>query len=164
MPSTSATRITQVSPTRQRSSGSSGSSSTVQPQHQVKSSLQPVSVRRDRQSTVIAKQRSAPDRKRETAEEAKLREAVMSEVLDIKPSERWNDIAGLAGAKQVLQSLLPCIIAAILHAQLLASAVHVSNLDRACHSTATHLDRNVRVHRHSFMPLAMLTCINAICA
>lgn len=50
---------------------------------------------------MVAKQRSAPDRKRETAEEAKLREAVMSEVLDIKPSESWNDIAGLAGAKQV---------------------------------------------------------------
>ena len=26
----------------------------------------------------------------------------MSEVLDIKPSESWNDIAGLAGAKQVM--------------------------------------------------------------
>lgn len=50
---------------------------------------------------MLAKQRSAPDRKRETAEEAKLREAVMSEVLDIKPSESWNDIAGLDGAKQV---------------------------------------------------------------
>ena len=50
---------------------------------------------------MIARQRSAPDRKKETAEDAKLREAVLSEVLDIKPSESWNDIAGLAGAKQV---------------------------------------------------------------
>lgn len=64
-------------------------------------------MRRDRQSTVVAKQRVAPDRKRDTAEEAKLREAVMSEVLDIKPSESWNDIAGLANAKQVIQLLLP---------------------------------------------------------
>ena len=55
----------------------------------------------------MVKQRSAPDRKRDTAEEAKLREAVMSEVLDIKPSESWNDIAGLSNAKQVIQLLLP---------------------------------------------------------
>lgn len=52
----------------------------------------------------MARQRSAPDRRRETAEEAKLREAVMSEVLDLKPSESWDDIAGLAGAKQVTPS------------------------------------------------------------
>ena len=66
---------------------------------------QSATIQRDRQSTVLAKQRSAPDRKRETAEEAKLREAVMSEVLDIKPSESWNDIAGLDGAKQVTFTL-----------------------------------------------------------
>ena len=57
--------------------------------------------RRDRQTTVIARQRSAPDKRKETAEDAKLREAVLSEVLDIKPSESWQDIAGLGGAKQV---------------------------------------------------------------
>lgn len=50
---------------------------------------------------MIARQWSAPDRKKETAEDAKLREAVLSEVLDVKPSESWSDIAGLAGAKQV---------------------------------------------------------------
>ncbi|KAL0029319.1 hypothetical protein WJX79_010048 [Trebouxia sp. C0005] len=44
--------------------------------------------------------------KKETAEDAKLREAVLSEVLDIKPSESWNDIAGLGGAKQALQEMV----------------------------------------------------------
>lgn len=57
--------------------------------------------RRDRQSTVLARQRSAPDKRKESSEEAKLREAVLSEVLDVKPSESWQDIAGLGGAKQV---------------------------------------------------------------
>ena len=95
-PSTSATPITQATNSSQRRNVSSH-----QPQRQTKPLTHSATTQRDRQSTVVAKQRSAPDRKRETAEEAKLREAVMSEVLDIKPSESWNDIAGLAGAKQV---------------------------------------------------------------
>ena len=93
-PSTSAADITQT-PTASR----------LQIQHAPNSSSRqnaaPVAVRKDRQSTAIVRQRSGPDRKKETAEEAKLREAVLSEVLDIKPSESWNDIAGLVGAKQV---------------------------------------------------------------
>ena len=95
-PSTSATPITQATNSSQRRNISSH-----QPQRQTKPLPQSATLQRDKQSTVVAKQRSPPDRKRETAEEAKLREAVMSEVLDIKPSESWNDIAGLAGAKQV---------------------------------------------------------------
>ena len=98
-PSTSATPITQATNSHQRRNISSH-----QPQRQTKPLPQSASLQRDKQSTVVAKQRSPPDRKRETAEEAKLREAVMSEVLDIKPSESWNDIAGLAGAKQVTPS------------------------------------------------------------
>ena len=54
---------------------------------------------------MLARQRSAPDKRKESSEEAKLREAVLSEVLDVKPSESWQDIAGLGGAKQVRQ---PC--------------------------------------------------------
>lgn len=50
---------------------------------------------------MVTRQRSAPDKRKESAEEAKLREAVLSEVLDIKPAESWQDIAGLSGAKQV---------------------------------------------------------------
>ena len=34
-------------------------------------------------------------------EEARLREVIAAEVLDSRPSVRWSDIAGLAGAKQV---------------------------------------------------------------
>ena len=34
-------------------------------------------------------------------EEARLREVVVGEVLDTRPTVRWSDIAGLAGAKQV---------------------------------------------------------------
>ena len=33
-------------------------------------------------------------------EEARLREVIEGEVLDRRPSIRWKDIAGLAGAKQ----------------------------------------------------------------
>ena len=98
-PSTSATPITQAANTSQRRNISSH-----QPQRQTKPLPQLAAAQRDKQSTVLARQRSAPDRKRETAEEAKLREAVMSEVLDLKPSESWDDIAGLAGAKQVTPS------------------------------------------------------------
>ena len=92
-PSSSATPITPAATSAQRRNNSTLPRQTKP--------LQSATAQRDRQSTVVAKQRSAPDRKRETAEEAKLREAVMSEVLDIKPSESWNDIAGLDGAKQV---------------------------------------------------------------
>lgn len=98
-PSTSATPITQATNSSQRRNISSH-----QPQRQTKPLPQSATLQQDKQSTVVAKQRSPPDRKRETAEEAKLREAVMSEVLDIKPSESWSDIAGLAGAKQVTLS------------------------------------------------------------
>ena len=101
-PSTSATPITQATKSSQRHNISS-----QQPQRQTKPPPQSATLQRDKQSTVVAKQQSAPDRKRETAEEAKLREAVMSEVLDIKPSESWNDIAGLAGAKQVTVQGIP---------------------------------------------------------
>ena len=34
-------------------------------------------------------------------EEARLRDVIEGEVLDRRPSVRWKDIAGLAGAKQV---------------------------------------------------------------
>ena len=34
-------------------------------------------------------------------EEARLREVITGELLDTRPSVRWSDIAGLAGAKQV---------------------------------------------------------------
>lgn len=95
-PSSSATPITPAATTAQRRNNS-----THQLQRQTKPVLHSATIQRDRQSTTLARQRSGPDRKRETAEEAKLREAVMSEVLDIKPSESWNDIAGLDGAKQV---------------------------------------------------------------
>jgi len=95
-PSSSATQITKTSPQSQPSSNSKLTS-----QRTSKPAFTTSSIRKDKQSTAIARQRSAPDRKKETAEDAKLREAVMSEVLDIKPSESWNDIAGLAGAKQV---------------------------------------------------------------
>lgn len=96
-PSSSATPITPAATGAQRRNNS-----THQLQRQTKPLAQSAPTQRDRQSIVLAKQRSAPDRKRESAEEAKLREAVMSEVLDIKPSESWSDIAGLDGAKQVL--------------------------------------------------------------
>ncbi len=95
-PSTSATQITKTSPQSQHSSNSKLAS-----QRASKPAFTTATIRKDKQSTAIARQRSAPDRKKETAEDAKLREAVLSEVLDIKPSESWNDIAGLAGAKQV---------------------------------------------------------------
>jgi len=95
-PSTSATQITKTSPQSQSSSNSKLTS-----QRTSKPAFTTSSIHKDKQSTAIARQRSAPDRKKETAEDAKLREAVLSEVLDIKPSESWNDIAGLAGAKQV---------------------------------------------------------------
>lgn len=36
-----------------------------------------------------------------SGEEARLRDLVLQEVLDTRPSVAWNDIAGLAGAKQV---------------------------------------------------------------
>ena len=39
-------------------------------------------------------------------EDARLREVITAEVLDSRPSVRWKDIAGLAGAKQV--SATPC--------------------------------------------------------
>ena len=95
-PSTSATQITKTSPQSQPSSNSKLAS-----QRTSKPAFTTSTIRKDKQSTAIARQRSVPDRKKETAEDAKLREAVLSEVLDIKPSESWNDIAGLAGAKQV---------------------------------------------------------------
>lgn len=38
-----------------------------------------------------------------TAGNAKLREVILAEVLDTRPSVRWDDIAGLASAKQVRQ-------------------------------------------------------------
>lgn len=100
-PSTSATQITKSSPRSQPSSNSTSAS-----QRTFKSPFTTSTLRKDKQSTVIARQRSAPDRKKETAEDAKLREAVLSEVLDVKPSESWSDIAGLAGAKQALQEMV----------------------------------------------------------
>lgn len=99
-PSTSATPITQATHSSQRRN-------INQPQRQTKPLPQSATTQRDK-PTVMARQRSAPDRKRESAEEAKLREAVMSEVLDLKPSESWDDIAGLAGAKQVTPSRALC--------------------------------------------------------
>lgn len=101
-PSASATQITKTSSVSP--SSSSNISSAIQ--RNSKQSYTTSATRRDKQSTVIARQRSAPDRKKETAEDAKLREAVLSEVLDVKPSESWNDIAGLAGAKQALQEMV----------------------------------------------------------
>ncbi|DBB00680.1 TPA: hypothetical protein ACH3X3_002354 [Trebouxia sp. C0006] len=100
-PSTSATQITKTSPQSQPSSNSK-----LAFQRTSKPAFTTSTIRKDKQSTAIARQRSAPDRKKETAEDAKLREAVLSEVLDIKPSESWNDIAGLAGAKQALQEMV----------------------------------------------------------
>ncbi|KAA6428494.1 MAG: spastin-like [Trebouxia sp. A1-2] len=98
-PSTSATQITKTLPQSRLSSNSK-----LATQGASKPTNTTSTIRKDKQS--IARQRSAPDRKKETAEDAKLREAVLSEVLDIKPSESWNDIAGLGGAKQALQEMV----------------------------------------------------------
>ncbi|KAL0038900.1 hypothetical protein WJX77_001190 [Trebouxia sp. C0004] len=100
-PSTSAAQIIKTCPQSQSSSNSKLAS-----QRASKSTFTTATIRKDRQSTAIARQRSAPDRKKESAEDAKLREAVLSEVLDVKPPESWNDIVGLAGAKQALQEMV----------------------------------------------------------
>lgn len=113
-PSTSATQITKTSPQSQCSSNSKLAS-----QRTSKPAFTTSSIRKDKQSTAIARQRSASDRKKETAEDAKLREAVLSEVLDIKPSESWNDIAGLAGAKQVCTDGSLRHMCALLHGSFL---------------------------------------------
>ena len=39
----------------------------------------------------------------ESKEEARMREVIEGEVLDMRPSVGWKDIAGLAGAKQVIK-------------------------------------------------------------
>ena len=41
-------------------------------------------------------------------EDAKLREVILAEVLDTRPSVRWDDVAGLRKAKQVC--LLPEVL------------------------------------------------------
>lgn len=39
-------------------------------------------------------------------EDARLREVVLAEILDTRPSTRWDDVAGLAAAKQVTRGAL----------------------------------------------------------
>lgn len=64
---------------------------------------------------------SAPSRPSHPAgkEDAKLREVILAEVLDTRPSVQWEDVAGLRTAKQVrpavhkhLDSLSGCLLAA----------------------------------------------------
>ncbi len=50
---------------------------------------------------VAVRQRSAANAPAASKEDAKYRDVIMAEVLDVKPAESWDDIAGLDGAKQV---------------------------------------------------------------
>lgn len=42
-------------------------------------------------------------------EDSRLHDIIMGEILDTKPSVRWDDVAGLGGAKQVI-TCLPCML------------------------------------------------------
>ena len=54
------------------------------------------------------RQQSSANAPAASNEDAKYRDMILAEALDVKPAESWDDIAGLDGAKQVRHVMVCC--------------------------------------------------------